>query len=90
MIGLQGPFGVSQILRSINASSHYEGSYVYTIWSTVDEVIGYGCVVYGRYTTQIPGQNGEQRFSSLPYGHINSKDLTGYYQRRMVKYHAVS
>jgi hypothetical protein len=90
MIGLQGPFGVSQILRNINASSHYEGSNVYTIWSTVDEVIGYGCVVYGRYTTQIPGQNGEQRFSSLPYGHINSKDLTGYYQRRMVKYHAVN
>jgi lipase (class 2) len=90
MIGLQGPFGVSQILRNINASSHYEGSYVYTIWSTVDEVIGYGCVVYGRYTTQIPGQNGERRFSSLPYGHINSKDLTGYYQLRMVKVHAVN
>jgi triacylglycerol lipase len=90
LIGLQGPFGVSQILQNINASSHYEGSYVYTIWSTVDEVIGYGCLVYGRYTPQIPGQNGEQRFSSLPYGHINSKDLTGYYQWRMVKYHAVS
>jgi triacylglycerol lipase len=88
MIGFQGPFGVSQILRDINASSHYEGSYVYTIWSTIDEVIGYGCVVYGRYTPQIPGQNGERRFSSLPYGHINSKDLTGYYQHRMVKYHA--
>jgi lipase (class 2) len=88
MIGFQGPFGVSQILRNINASSHYEGSYVYTIWSTIDEAIGYGCVVYGRYTTQIPGQNGERRFSSLPYGHINSKDLTGYYQQRMVKYHA--
>ena len=90
LIGLQGPFGVSQILRNINASSHYEGSYVYTIWSTVDEVIGYGCVVYGRYTTQIPGQNGEQRFNSFPYGHINSKDLTGDYQLRMVKHHAVS
>lgn len=90
MVGLQGPLGVSQILRNINASSHYEGSSVYTIWSTVDEVIGFGCVVYGRYTTQIPGQNGERRFSSFPYGHINSKDLTGYYQWRMVKYHAVS
>jgi hypothetical protein len=90
MVGLQGPFSVSQLLRNINASSHYEGSYVYTIWSTVDEVIGYGRLVYGRYTTQIPGQNGERRFSSIPYGHINSKDLTGYYQLRMVKYHAVS
>jgi triacylglycerol lipase len=90
LIGLQGPFGVSQVLQNINASSHYEGSYVYTIWSTVDEVIGYGCLVYGRYTTQIPGQNGEKRFSSVPYGHINSKDLTGYNQWRMVKYHSVN
>jgi triacylglycerol lipase len=90
LIGLQGPFGVSQILQNINASSHYEGSFVYTIWSTVDEVIGYGCLIYGRYTTQIAGQNGEKRFSSPPYGHINSKDLTGCYQLRMVKFHATN
>ncbi len=90
LIGLEGPFGVSRILQNINATSHYEGSFVYTIWSTVDEVLGYGCLVYGRYTPQIPGQNGERRFSSYPYGHINSKDLTGFYQWRMVKYHAVN
>lgn len=85
-----GPYGVSNILVNINSSSHYEGSYVYTIWSTVDEVIGYGNVVYGYYTSQIPGQNGEKRFSAYPYGHINSKDLTGYNQWRMVKYHATN
>jgi len=90
LIGSLGPYGVSQILQNINASSHYEGSYVYSIWSTVDEVVGYGCLVYGRYTTQIPGQNGEKRFNAPPYGHINSKDLTGYYQWRMVKYHTVN
>jgi lipase (class 2) len=90
LLGLQGPFGVSRILQNINSSSHYEGSSVYTIWSTIDEVIGYGCLVYGSYTPQIPGQNGEKRFSAVPYGHINSKDLTGYYQWRMVKYHSVN
>jgi len=79
--------GVSNILTNFNASSHYEGSYVYTIWSTADEVINYGNVVYGQYTSQIPGQNGEKTFSAYPYGHINSKDLTGYYQWRMVKFH---
>ncbi|MGC2237786.1 MAG: hypothetical protein WA584_16600 [Pyrinomonadaceae bacterium] len=85
------PWGLSNILYNENYSgSHYEGSFVYTIWSTVDEVIGYGDVVYGRYTSQIPGQDGEKRFSSVPYGHINSKDLTGYYQWRMVKYHATN
>jgi triacylglycerol lipase len=86
------PWGLSNILYDENysAASHYEGSYVYSIWSTVDEIIGYGDVVYGRYTSQIPGQNGEKRFSAAPYGHINSKDLTGYYQWRMVKYHATN
>jgi hypothetical protein len=85
------PLGLSNILYNLNSSgSHYEGSYTYSIWSTVDEVIGYGDVVYGRYTSQVPGQNGEKRYTSIPYGHINSKDLSGYYQWRMVKYHATS
>ena len=85
-----GPYGVSDILVNINSLSNYEGSYVYTIWSTVDEVIGYGNVVYGYYTSQIPGQEGEKRFTSYPYGHFNSKDMTGYYQWRMVKYHSTN
>jgi len=85
------PFGISNILYDINSSgSHYEAANVYSIWSTVDEVIGYGDVVYGRYTSQIPAQNGEKRFGAVPYGHINSKDLTGYYQLRMVKFHSTS
>ena len=85
------PFGLSNILYNINYSaSHYEGGFVYSIWSTADEVIGYGDVVYYRYTSQIPGQNGEKTFGGYPYGHINSKDLTGYYQWRMVKFHATN
>lgn len=82
------PYGLSNVLYDLNYSgAHYEGGYVYTIWSTADEVIGYGNTVYYRYTSQIPGQNGEKRYSAYPYGHINSKDLTGYYQWRMVKFH---
>jgi triacylglycerol lipase len=85
------PWGLSNILYNENYSgAHYEGANVYTIWSTVDEVIGYGNLVYGRYTSQIPGQNGEKRFTSVPYGHINSKDQSGYYQWRMVKFHATN
>lgn len=85
------PYGLSNILYNLNYSgSHYEGGYVYSIWSTADEVIGYGDAVYGRYTSRIPGQNGEVVFDAYPYGHINSKDLTGYYQWRMAKYHATN
>jgi triacylglycerol lipase len=82
--------GVSNILTNINATSHYEGTYTYSIWSSADEIIGYGDVVYGQYTSRIPGQNGEVTFSAYPYGHINSKDLTGYNQWRMVKLHATN
>ena len=41
LIGFTGPYDVSTVLVDINSTSHYEGSFVYTIWSQVDEVIGY-------------------------------------------------
>lgn len=90
LVGLLGPYNVSSYLVDLNASSHYEGAYVYSVWSTVDEVVGYGTVVYGKYTCQIPGQNGEKFFTSAPYGHFGLKDLTGYYQWRMVKSHTTN
>ncbi len=90
LIGFFGPYDVSSILVDMNATSHYEGSFVYSIWSQVDEVIGYGTIVYGQSTCRIPGQNGEVVFSTVPFGHIGSKDLTGYNQWRMVKYHATN
>ena len=90
LVGIYGPYDVSSILADMNSTSHYEGSYVYSIWSSADEVIGYGTIVYGESTCRIPGQNGEVTFSSYPYGHIGVKDQTGYYQWRMVKYHATN
>ena len=90
MIGFTGPYGISAFLVDLASSSHYEGSYVYTIWSSADEVIGYGTIVYGESTCRIPAQNGEKTFSGYPYGHIGSKDQTPYWQWRMVKYHATN
>lgn len=84
---MYGPVGLSSILSSINGRSRYEGSKVYTIWSTADEIIMYGDVVWGRYTSQIPGQNGEV---VLNVGHVDCKDLTGYNQWRMVTAHATN
>ena len=90
LVGGFGPYGVSSFLVDLASASHYEGTYVYTIWSSADEVIGYGTVVYGTSTCRIPAQNGEKTFSGYPYGHIGSKDQTAYYQWRMVKYHATN
>jgi triacylglycerol lipase len=87
-IGLVGPYNVSGIIQNVNSTSRYEGSYIYSMWSTVDEVIGYGTVVWGQYTCRIPGQNGEVVFSTVPYGHFGTKDQTAYYQLQMVKFHS--
>ena len=81
--------GRSAYLNNLLSSSGYEGAYRYTIWSTADEIIGYGGVVYGSYTSRIPGQSGEKVYSAYPYGHFDSKDLTQNVQFNMVKYHAI-
>jgi hypothetical protein len=88
MFGAFGPVGVSSYLSAINATSHDEGSSVYSIWSSADEIVGAGCIVWYQNTCAIPGQNGQVSFST--YGHVGSKDLTGYTQWRMVKYHATN
>jgi hypothetical protein len=90
LVGGFGPYGVSSFLVDLAGTSHYEGSYVYSIWSSADEVIGYGTIVYGTSTCRIPAQNGEKTFSGYPYGHIGVKDQTGYWQWRMVAAHAVN
>jgi triacylglycerol lipase len=84
-----GVSGRSAYLNNLLASSGYEGDYRYTIHSTADEVIGYNGVVYGQYTSRIPGQTGEKVYSSYPYGHFNVKDLTGSVQYTMVRSHYV-
>lgn len=81
--------GRSAYLNDLMATSGYEGSYRYSIYSTADEVIGYNGVVYGGYTSRIPGQTGEKVYSGYPYGHFNSKDLTADVQYSMVRNHVI-
>lgn len=84
-----GVAGRSAFLNDLLSSSRYEGKYRYSIYSTADELIGYGGLVYGSYTSRIPGQTGEKVYDGYPYGHFNSKDLTANVQLNMVKYHSI-
>ena len=84
-----GVSGRSAYLDDLMATSKFEGSYRYSIWSTVDEIIGYGNVVYYDYTSRLPGQTGEKVYSAAPYGHFGSKDQTAAVQLSMVKNHVV-
>ncbi|MFY2558915.1 lipase [Corallococcus terminator] len=81
--------GRSSFLDNLRSTSGYEGAYRYSIYSTADEIIGYGGVVYGEYTSRIPGQTGEKVYSAYPYGHYNSKDLTAAVQYSMVRNHTI-
>jgi hypothetical protein len=83
-----GVSGRSAYLDDLMSSSKYEGSYRYSIWSSADEIIGYGDVVWYDYTSRIPGQTGEKTYSSAPYGHFGLKDLTQSVQYNMVKNHS--
>ncbi|MEN0064181.1 MAG: lipase, partial [Myxococcota bacterium] len=78
-----GPYGVSDILVDLNAVSGDEGDYIYTIWSTGDAIIGYGGLVYGSYTSRIPGQDGEVVYST--YSHFDLRDLTTAWQISLVQ-----
>ena len=80
-------WGLSDVLGDLNATQGYEGRYVYSIWSTADQVIGYDNYVWGRRTSAVPGQDGQRTYSAAPYGHWGSRDRTGYVQWRMVRDH---
>ena len=78
-----GPWNVSAFLDDINATTGDEGAYIHTIWSTGDGIIGYGGLVYGQYTSQIPGQNGQTVYSTL--GHFDVRDQTASIQVGLVQ-----
>lgn len=79
--------GESAFLRDLNSTSGYEGSYRFSIWSSVDEVVGGACLVWGRNTCRVPGHTGEKVYSSFPYGHIGVRDQTAEVQYNMVVSH---
>lgn len=82
-----GVTGLSDFLRALNAQSGFEGSHVYSIWSRADQVIGFGGLVYGKYTSRIPGQDGEKVYDRYPYGHFCVRDLSARVQLEMVRDH---
>ena len=46
-----GPMGLSDYLQELNDDKTREGSYVASILSTFDDLILFGDLVYGRYTS---------------------------------------
>jgi len=49
-----GPLGLSTYLDDLNSDKTKEGSHVFAMLSTWDDLILFGDLVYGRYTSEIP------------------------------------
>lgn len=84
-VGIGGVWSVSRFFGELNDSARFEGGRVYSIWSTSDQIVGYGGVVYGRYTSRIPGQDDEKVYHGYPYGHFCTRDLSAPVQLQMVR-----
>lgn len=75
----------SLYLENLNSNPESEADYVFSVWSPLDEVIGYGCQVEpGINTCQIPRQNGE---AVLPLSHLGLRDFTAEILVQMVVHH---
>ena len=72
--GLDQVVGMSAFLENLNAQTGYEGWHRYSIWSTADEVIKYGCMVWGENTCQLPGHTAERKFAD--HNHLDVRDKT--------------
>jgi len=78
-----GPIGLSTYLDDLNNGAK-EGSHVYAMLSEFDDIIGYGDVVYGQYTSSISTQDSQVVYATPTYTHMNMKDLTGAEQLKLV------
>lgn len=88
-LSLFGVSGASDFLQDLNAVPRDEGEHVFSIWSRADQLIGFRGVVYGSYTSRIPGQDGEKVYDGYPYGHFCVRDLTAPVQLEMIRDHRV-
>jgi len=77
--------GRSAFLDNLAATSGYEGAHRYTLYSTADEIIGFGGGVYGDYTSRIPAQTAESVSSTQT--HNQTKDNTAASQLSLVLQH---
>ena len=67
----------SDYLNHLNTSGQKEGDNVYVIWSKYDNVLLYGCMVWGKITCRIPAQTGEIEKTTSDWDHFKLRDSTG-------------
>lgn len=80
-----GPVELSIYLENLNKNGHKEGDYVFSMFSLDDDLIKYGNLVWGKFTSKIPRQNGSKIYTKL--GHMAMKTQTAQEQLMVVTQH---
>eukprot|EP01017_Pseudomicrothorax_dubius_P023543 TRINITY_DN2512_c0_g1_i7.p1 TRINITY_DN2512_c0_g1~~TRINITY_DN2512_c0_g1_i7.p1 ORF type:complete len:133 (+),score=18.00 TRINITY_DN2512_c0_g1_i7:129-527(+) len=73
----QGPVLLSQFLWDLNTAGGKEGNNVYAIYSPQDEVMGFGGLVWGRYTSSFPTVDAEIVLPQYAWTHLAQRDYVG-------------
>lgn len=71
-----GPMGMSKYLQELNDDSIKEGSHVFSIFSVDDDLIGFGDIVWGRYTSVWPTVDAQKVYSYDIDCHMALRDET--------------
>lgn len=85
--GISWGVGLSTYLEDLNSDSDSEIGYVASMLSTADDVILYGDLVWGQYTSQIPGEDASKIYNNLT--HMELKSETCAEQLKIITQHAI-
>jgi len=78
---------MSSYLDELNKDSIKEGSHVFSIFSMSDDLIGFGDIVYGRYTSVWPTVDTYKTFSYEISCHMKLRDETAPEQFNLITNH---
>jgi triacylglycerol lipase len=83
--GTYGPEDLSYYLHNLNTNTIREGKNIFAMMSTWDDLISYGDLVWGKYTSDFPTTDKKKVFETYDYSHIALRDLTANEQLNLIK-----
>lgn len=83
-----GPIGLSKYLSDLNNNKIKEGSYTYALLSEFDDLIGYGDIVWGKYTSEWPTMTQSKVYKTPEYTHMHMRDYTKDVQYNLLTKHS--
>jgi hypothetical protein len=80
--------GMSKYLQELNDDQIKEGNHVFTIFSVDDDLIGFGDIVWGRYTSVWPTVDAQKVYNYDINCHMALRDETAPVQYNLVTKHS--